>query len=440
MINQKTMCTLSSFLALALMSACEGNGTPSGSSAAPANDAKPAESKIEIAPVTLKVFPDVVVTDDDFKKLFVEPLAQKYPQIKLELLKKANANTLQELLTAGNAPDLILAWQGTVPTFRMLDLVEDMTPLLKKNNLDLNRFDPIILDAVKATADNGEVFGLPYGVNFNALYYNKDIFDKFGVPYPKEGMTWEDAMEVAKKVSREDGGVKYRGLSPENVNRMALPLTTNMSDPATNMSLFNTDKWKRIFETTRNIYMVPGNDRDPAPARDAFTKNKSVAMLGTVNIINTLGDATKQGLNWDVTQYPSYKEQPNTYGAVDGHWMFPVKTGKNKDAVIKVIEAVTSDAVQLISAKQTGRLTPLKNEEIKKSLAADLEYVKGKNIPGIFTSKPAKYVKPPLYMGNGGKYRDDAFNEYLEGNKDINTILREAEEKHNKDISTEKMK
>jgi multiple sugar transport system substrate-binding protein len=49
-------------------------------------------------------------------------------------------------------------------------------------------------------------------------------------------------------------------------------------------------------------------------------KEQSVAMLGTVNILaQGLEDAMKQGLDWDMAQYPSYKEYPNVSTIVDSH-------------------------------------------------------------------------------------------------------------------------
>jgi stress response protein SCP2 len=44
----------------------------------------------------------------------------------------------------------------------------------------------------------------------------------------------------------------------------------------------------------------------------------------------------KNGLNWDVVQYPSYKEKPNTYGYVDAHLMMLTKQSKYKDQAMQV--------------------------------------------------------------------------------------------------------
>ncbi|NOU90117.1 extracellular solute-binding protein [Paenibacillus sp. LMG 31460] len=43
------------------------------------------------------------------------------------------------------------------------------------------------------------------------LYYNKDIFDKFGISYPRNGMTWDEVYDLAKKLNRTEDGISYRG-------------------------------------------------------------------------------------------------------------------------------------------------------------------------------------------------------------------------------------
>lgn len=47
--------------------------------------------------------------------------------------------------------------------------------------------------------DNGQ-FGLPYQCNVQGIFYNKELFDKAGVPYPTDETTYEDFIEMIKKL------------------------------------------------------------------------------------------------------------------------------------------------------------------------------------------------------------------------------------------------
>jgi multiple sugar transport system substrate-binding protein len=55
------------------------------------------------------------------------------------------------------------------------------------------------------------------------LYYNKDIFDKAGLPYPpskaENAWTWDQFVDVAKKLTKDSGGrtPNDRGFSPGNI-------------------------------------------------------------------------------------------------------------------------------------------------------------------------------------------------------------------------------
>jgi multiple sugar transport system substrate-binding protein len=62
------------------------------------------------------------------------------------------------------------------------------------------------LDSTIATSSyKGKVYGVPWYSDAGMLYYRKDLLDKVGVQPPK---TWEELIDVAKKVQDEEG-IKY---------------------------------------------------------------------------------------------------------------------------------------------------------------------------------------------------------------------------------------
>lgn len=107
---------------------------------------------------------------------------------------------------------------------------------------------------------------------------------------------------------------------------------------------------------------------------------------------------------------------------------------KNKDDAMKVIDLLTSDEVQLAYARMGGT-SPLKNPEMQKQFGADLPSLKGKNIAGMYKSKPAPYVAATEFTDNAQNYLSKKFDD-LKAGKDINTFMREAEEEINKQISS----
>ena len=48
---------------------------------------------------------------------------------------------------------------------------------------------------------DGKQYGVPLSVNGRILFYNKNIFDRFNVPYPEAPLTWREFIEIAKNVT-----------------------------------------------------------------------------------------------------------------------------------------------------------------------------------------------------------------------------------------------
>jgi multiple sugar transport system substrate-binding protein len=220
---------------------------------------EPAETKstenrkptVDTTPVTLQLFLQQSVSDQDVNQIWIEPLKKVYPHITLEIIRPGKEVTMDSLIAAGKVPDIIYAFNGILPGYYLTDLLMDMSPLIKQHQLDLSRFDPAVMQSITAVSKEGSIVALPFTNQFAALYYNKTLFNRFGVPYPKDGMTWDDAIELAKKLSRSEGGVKFAGMDVETVSRVARPLAALKVDGATDKASVNTDAWRKAFGSER---------------------------------------------------------------------------------------------------------------------------------------------------------------------------------------------
>jgi multiple sugar transport system substrate-binding protein len=364
------------------------------------------------------------INDADFNTYIVEPLQSKYPHITIEKMPGEN---IPEMIAGGIVPDLIATWVNLIADYQALDLVEDMTPLIKKHNYNPDRFEKTYLDTIRGYDKGGGLVALPYDSNFNVIHYNKDIFDKFGAPYPKDGMTWEQTIELAKRVSREDQGISYRGLEADGYGKLALQLALPaVKDGKPNV---NNEQWKKVLELAKAIESIPGNAPVPnVHPRNQFIKDRNLAMFATGYNFNLLAQDAAAGLNWDLAQYPSHPDKPNVAGMVDEHVIFVTKTSKHKDAAFRVIEILTSDEVQKKMTRASGKLSVLKDTSIRRELGADMPALKGKHLEAIFkgTYIPA-YTASSKYP-DAGKILGEQVTKYLNGEQDVNTALRAAEE------------
>lgn len=385
-------------------------------------------------PVTVRIGVKYL-TEEEFNAYIVEPVKKKYPWITVEDVKYGKGNELEDLVASGQAPDLVIHHNlGGMQSYLDLGLAYPLTEMIKKYDMDIGRFEPETIEAVKASTSRDDLLALPYTRHFSALYYNKDIFDKFGVHYPKDGMSWDDAYELAKKLTRMEGGVQYRGLEQPRPERPISQLSLPYVDPKTNKAVINTDAWKKALDFLLKIYQIPGNEQisDIGDADKQFVTG-TLAMLATNNIFVEAEFDKHPDLNWDMASYPTWPEAPGKGMRVDQHMMSITNTSKNKDAAFLVISTITSNEVQMEISKN-ARFSILKDKQIKDAFGANMGFLNGKNLQAVHKTSPAAF--PATVYDNYAKGpMTDALNEAVKTGKDLNTALREAEEKANQKIA-----
>lgn len=388
--------------------------------------------QVSTDPVTLRIaIPLSWVPEAEFKQYIEESVKKRYPYISFEIHDlSTQGQSLDDQIAAGQIPDMVMTASPLMDRYSGRGLEENIEPLIKKFNFDLSRLNKTAVEAVKIVSQTDYLTGLPWTMHFYATYYNKSIFDKFGVEYPRNGMTWEDMRELAKKLTRTEDGVQYRGLEPDKVDRVSSVLSLGYVDPKTNKATVNTESWKRVFELLKSIYEIPGNG-DIKLAGDAinqFIKDQTLAMYPSLNLLSNLKDA--KNLNWDIAQYPSFKELPNTGMQVDEYIFHITKQSKYKDQAFQVLSTILSDEVQKELARN-GRFPVLTDKNLETEFGKNLDYAKGKNLQAAFLTQPAKPFPVTKYDANAKNVMDAAITPVVKGEKDINTVLREAEESIN---------
>lgn len=98
-------------------------------------------------------------------------------------------------------------------------LIEDLTPLIRRDNFDLGDFIPEMLAVYR---QEGRQWAIPLTSRGSYLYYNEKLFDEAGVEYPPTdwddtSWTWDAMVEKAKQLTMHYGdlteaqyGVIYR--------------------------------------------------------------------------------------------------------------------------------------------------------------------------------------------------------------------------------------
>lgn len=157
----------------------------------------------------------IYLWDNEYAALAaVEAYQAKYPNVNIELNITPFMDYQTKLFTslAGGAEmDVFFMREGQVfQTYVKKGLCMDLTDLIAKNNFDMSTIESYM----GQIAVDGKVYQMPYRGGGYHLYYNKDLFDAAGVPYPDmyDSYTWAEFAEVAKKLTSGEGAEKVYGV------------------------------------------------------------------------------------------------------------------------------------------------------------------------------------------------------------------------------------
>jgi multiple sugar transport system substrate-binding protein len=109
-------------------------------------------------------------------------------------------------LQNGTGPDVFAACCSFFPILAQEHQTLDLRPYVEKY-LDptlIKDWDPAQYNSL-FTSD-GRQYGLPKYHGALALYYNKDLFDQYGVDYPVEGWNQDDYLQAMKRLTHDRDG------------------------------------------------------------------------------------------------------------------------------------------------------------------------------------------------------------------------------------------
>jgi len=418
-------------LAAVVWSACGSRGTVENTGAAD----EPAE---------LVIYGGAGNTEEEFNSRWGDYIRKQFPNYTLKYIRNEKGKTLPELIAAGQPIDIIFDSIGGTPS----NLIEngfqyDITDLAKKHGVDLNRFEPTFLDSIRQL---GGLYGLPVNGGGLVVYYNKDIFDKFGVPYPKDGMSWDELLELSKRVTRSEAGKQYAGFATSVVHPMRMnPLSLDVVDRKTLTAAVDNEKWKQMLQT---VYIQPVvqdtayrqlfTQRKGGLWTDDFVKEQTLAMF-MMNFGLQFANKEFETMNWDMVAIPTFKDKPGVGTQPYPNFFYITASSKNKDAAMRVLKYATSDEHELIESKK-GNIPVLKSEEIKKVFGQDTIF-KGKNMKNaVYYNKFAPPHAKTIYDDKVSGPLEAQLKRVIYGEIDLNTAFRTAVEEANKAIEEMKAK
>ena len=325
--------------------------------------------------------------------------------------------------TSGEAPDVINIGLEAVQMAVSNDLLMPLDEIVSENQ-DLSKvkeeYAPVLLDGFSVD-DN--LYGLPSGTQTMVMYYNKTMFDEAGLEYPKDGWTWDEFYEDAKKLTKSDGSVYGFGLSSSYFQLTPWWSTNNTAlvDENQNPALNS----KKMVESVEFLDKLVKEKVTPDPiSSDVYTmfSSKQLAMVGAGRwVLNTWQDAGLTNADFDCVQWPVNEKEGSVFGGAA--WCISKNT-ENKELSIELLKSLVSEETLKAVAAGGQQVPPTE------SLATDTEIMgtTPDNIEGIWKAVTvASPVAAPTYFGDLEQTTLRCMEEVFSGGKDVQQALDDAQ-------------
>ncbi len=312
----------------------------------------------------------------DILKPLLSEFEKENPDIKIEFMHIPQ-NYFQKihLLFASNkAPDVIFINNLYLPIYANANLLEE----LKTDDI----FYP---QAIQALSWKGKLYAIPRDVSNLVIYYNKDLFDKKQIKYPDKNWTFNNFLEISKKLTDKNTfGISFEedplfylpylmsncgGILPEEINKKESQNAIN------------------FYADLRKKYHTAPLKSESASATMAqmFLQEKLGMYLSGRWMVPKLREEAK--FNWDIAQFPK-----GTCGSVvqlDASGWSVAKSSKHKTEAIKLVNYLSSKQ-SIEKFAQSGLIVPARKDAANSKYFLDNKQPENAKIflDIINTSKP----------------------------------------------------
>jgi len=279
-----------------------------------------------------------------------------HPDIDVRIEHTNYGDYVSKILTriaGGTPPDIIFTEVDIFASFYEKAAFMDLTPLIQSDpSFKIDDFFP---EVVKRFTRDGKIYCIPRDTApFACVFYNKDLFDEAGIPYPNDDWTWQDLLETAKKLTRiSDGRVEQYGFYTWAWQNFVFSNGGNLVDDVDNPTRCTLDEPKALEGLQFYADLVLKHRVTPSQTSlknlgmqviQMFMAGK-IAMFGSgvwetpmLRKINTF--------DWDVAMFPKGPGGVRGFGT-GGSGYCILKTTKYPKEAWEVLKALSGDYGQI---------------------------------------------------------------------------------------------
>ncbi|WP_331848729.1 ABC transporter substrate-binding protein [Paenibacillus haidiansis] len=156
-------------------------------------------------------------------------------------------------------PDVVILSMENYQKFVAEGKLLELDTLIERDKYDIESIYPALIEIIKEKGD-GKLYGLAPSFYGNALFYNADLFAKYGIEVPHDGMTWQEIVDTARRFPTDgdettriygfgsDYGVSMLDLAWSIANTHGLKYINTDTMKIT----LNTESWKQAFKLAKD--------------------------------------------------------------------------------------------------------------------------------------------------------------------------------------------
>lgn len=326
------------------------------STSVPSQSTPTSKKKIQIA--VLGGYEDF---DESIRSWYTQSFEMRFPNIKVDVVGALAATAIEaaegpldtfdamkRLLQGENPPDVVFIDDSTtLSRYIEEQLLAPMDTYMLQDQMDQDQFIPTVIDVLRESAPDGLLYGMTPFFSAYALFYNRALFDRFGVPYPEDEMTWQQIFQLSEQFVRTPRRSPVFGFAFDVRNQTDLLSDAQVYTQAKKMKFYDdraeqmlvqSPQWEQVFSE-----LIAWKKRQPAYAgdQDLFQAGQLAMVLGSfqyaeqlVQRQQSLPTSTKETpLQWDVVTVPIHKTEPVGFEMISGGiWAINAKAQNPSDA------------------------------------------------------------------------------------------------------------
>ncbi|GAA3409519.1 extracellular solute-binding protein [Paenibacillus hodogayensis] len=359
-------------------------------------------------------------SESDFLNKFGGMFQVKYPNVTVEVAPMANvfnsAEKYYEILDEfieEHHPDILLLNPESYAKYSGEGRLYNLDTLIASDRFDIQNMAPSVIE-VLTRSGGGALHGLTPQFANNALFFNRKLFDEYGVPYPTDRMSWQDVVSLAQRFPHNDDIYGLEVLSSAS----PFFLFTNMLqthglvpfDAEQKRVTVLTPSWKNLLSATvqakQSGILLPPRTRNPQPMSPGdylksfpFIAGKTAMYFSGSSFLrelNLVEQTWKEDvLDWDVVTAPVDPQQRD-YSAnysLMNIYAISANTTHLRPAW-ELIKFIHSEEMAKILAVTEDSLLPSRTNQIKKW--------GDRNLKAFWTLKPQENTGQavPLQLSN----------------------------------------